>query len=175
VTATLAVLFAAVLLGLSFATDVVGLTAGSVGIRLAGQGALGLAATTAVAVHVTHRRGLALGITSAVGRRVHRLRAPAAGCGTRPHRQLHPPVVLAAAALPLATAVAAVLAPAPPTTPAGTRQEAGRAVAGWLRADGRTRPTSPQRRSRCVDDVRDRTSAVPGRRPALLNPTIGRT
>ncbi len=61
------VVFGAVLLGLSFATDVFGLTAGFVGIRMAGQGALGLAATTAVAVHVAHRRGLALGITAAAG------------------------------------------------------------------------------------------------------------
>ncbi|MGB6179767.1 MAG: MFS transporter [Rhodococcus sp. (in: high G+C Gram-positive bacteria)] len=63
----LGMVFGAVLVGLSFATDIFGLTAGFVGIRMAGQGALGLAATTAVAVHVAHRRGLALGITAAAG------------------------------------------------------------------------------------------------------------
>ncbi|WP_232433551.1 MFS transporter [Rhodococcus sp. AW25M09] len=63
----LGLIFGAVLVGLSFAADVFGLTAGFVGIRMVGQGALGLAATTAVAVHVTHRRGLALGITAAAG------------------------------------------------------------------------------------------------------------
>jgi len=63
----IAAVFGAVLIGLSFVTGILGLTAGFIGIRMAGQGALGLAATTAVAVHVTHRRGLALGITSAVG------------------------------------------------------------------------------------------------------------
>lgn len=63
----LGLIFGAVLIGLSFAADVFGLTAGFVGIRMVGQGALGLAATTAVAVHVTHRRGLALGITAAAG------------------------------------------------------------------------------------------------------------
>ncbi|WP_032407524.1 MFS transporter [Rhodococcoides fascians] len=63
----LGLIFGAVLIGLSFAADVFGLTAGFVGIRMVGQGALGLAATTAVAVHVTQRRGLALGITAAAG------------------------------------------------------------------------------------------------------------
>lgn len=63
----LGIVFGAVLIGLSYAADVFGLTAGFVGIRMVGQGALGLAATTAVAVHVTHRRGLALGITAAAG------------------------------------------------------------------------------------------------------------
>ncbi|MFI8568682.1 MFS transporter [Rhodococcus sp. NPDC078407] len=63
----LGLIFGAVLVGLSFAADVFGLTAGFVGIRMVGQGALGLAATTAVAVHVTQRRGLALGITAAAG------------------------------------------------------------------------------------------------------------
>lgn len=63
----LGLVFGAVLIGLSFAADVFGLTAGFVGIRMVGQGALGLAATTAVAVHVTQRRGLALGITAAAG------------------------------------------------------------------------------------------------------------
>ncbi|WP_241769601.1 MFS transporter [Rhodococcus opacus] len=67
VMAAIAALFGAVLIGISFATDIVGLTAGFVGIRMAGQGALGLAATTLVAKHVTERRGLALGVTAAAG------------------------------------------------------------------------------------------------------------
>lgn len=59
--------FALIVLGLSFATNIVGLTVGFVGIRMAGQGALSLTATTAIARAVHHRRGLALGITSAIG------------------------------------------------------------------------------------------------------------
>ncbi|MGB5951568.1 MAG: MFS transporter, partial [Ornithinimicrobium sp.] len=49
------------------AGDIVGLTAGFIGVRMAGQGALSLAATTVVARTITHRRGLALGIATAVG------------------------------------------------------------------------------------------------------------
>ncbi|MEV7756792.1 MFS transporter [Microbacterium sp. NPDC089180] len=66
-TIAIALFFASVLVGLSFAAEFIGLAAGYVGVRMAGQGALSLAATTAVAHHVTHRRGLALGISSAIG------------------------------------------------------------------------------------------------------------
>ncbi|GHE66887.1 MFS transporter [Streptomyces anthocyanicus] len=59
--------FGAILLGLSFVTGLVGLTAGFIGIRMAGQGALSLVATTTVAYWFDRRRGLALGITSAIG------------------------------------------------------------------------------------------------------------
>jgi len=59
--------FAMVLLALSFVSEIVGLTAGFVGVRMIGQGALTLAATTAVARGIQHRRGLALGIASAMG------------------------------------------------------------------------------------------------------------
>ncbi|MGQ1799086.1 MFS transporter [Kocuria oceani] len=59
--------FAAFLLGLSFVGDLVGLTAGFIGVRMAGQGALSLAATTLVARTITHRRGLALGAATALG------------------------------------------------------------------------------------------------------------
>lgn len=59
--------FGAVLIGIGFATSLLTLTAGFVGIRMCGQGALGLVATTLVAVHATNRRGLKLGITAAVG------------------------------------------------------------------------------------------------------------
>lgn len=59
--------FALILLALSFVTDILGLTAGFTGVRMAGQGALSLAATTAVARAIHHRRGLALGLTSAIG------------------------------------------------------------------------------------------------------------
>jgi MFS family permease len=63
----IAVLFSGILFALSFVGDIVGLTAGYVGVRMFGQGALGLAATTAVAQIVRRRRGLALGISGAVG------------------------------------------------------------------------------------------------------------
>jgi MFS family permease len=59
--------FGAILLALSAVTNVVGLTAGFVGVRMAGQGALGLTATTAVAVWFSRRRGVAVGLVSAVG------------------------------------------------------------------------------------------------------------
>ncbi|MBE0010130.1 MULTISPECIES: MFS transporter [unclassified Arthrobacter] len=62
-----ALVFAGTLLALSFATDIAGLTVGFVFLRMAGQGALTLAATTAVVKAITTRRGLALGITAAVG------------------------------------------------------------------------------------------------------------
>nr|WP_230416916.1 MFS transporter [Micromonospora tarapacensis] len=63
----LGVVFGAALLGASTVTDILGLTAAFTGLRMFGQGALSLAATTTVALYVTHRRGLALGIVSAAG------------------------------------------------------------------------------------------------------------
>ncbi len=53
--------------GLSAVSGVVGLTAGFVGIRFAGQGALTLIATTLVAYHVQRRLGVAVGVVTAVG------------------------------------------------------------------------------------------------------------
>jgi MFS family permease len=65
--AAVGAVFGSVLLALSAVSNIVGLTAGFVGVRMAGQGALGLAATTAVAVWFTRRRGVAVGLVSAVG------------------------------------------------------------------------------------------------------------
>ncbi len=59
--------FGAVLISLSFVSSIVGLTAGFVGVRMAGQGALGLTATTAVALWFDRRRGMAVGLVSAIG------------------------------------------------------------------------------------------------------------
>lgn len=59
--------FGAVLIGLSMVSGIVGLSAGFVGVRLAGQGALGLTAVTVTAYWFERRRGTALGIVSAVG------------------------------------------------------------------------------------------------------------
>ena len=67
VTIAIGAAFALILVALSFVGEIIGLTAGFTGVRMAGQGALTLAATTAVARAITHRRGLALGITSAIG------------------------------------------------------------------------------------------------------------
>ncbi|MGB3593121.1 MAG: MFS transporter [Ornithinimicrobium sp.] len=67
VTAVIGIVFATFLLVLSVAGSVFGLTAGFIGVRMAGQGALSLAATTVVARTVVRRRGLALGIATAVG------------------------------------------------------------------------------------------------------------
>lgn len=64
---TIGAVFGGVLLGLAFVTGVVGLTAGFVGVRMAGQGALGLTATTAVAMWFVRRRGLAVGLVCAIG------------------------------------------------------------------------------------------------------------
>jgi MFS family permease len=59
--------FGAALIGLSWVTDLFGLAAGYVGVRLAGQGALTLVATTAVALWFDRRRGTASGVSTAVG------------------------------------------------------------------------------------------------------------
>ncbi|MFZ5847295.1 MAG: MFS transporter [Actinomycetota bacterium] len=67
--------FGAVLLSLALVQGLTGLTLGFVGIRLLGQGALGLTATTAAARWFIRRRGSALGIVSAAG---------AAGISTAP-------------------------------------------------------------------------------------------
>lgn len=63
----IAVVFSLTLVGLSFVQNIVGLTVGYVGVRMFGQGALGLASSTAVAQIVRRRRGLALGISGAIG------------------------------------------------------------------------------------------------------------
>ncbi|MCZ2837979.1 MFS transporter [Modestobacter sp. VKM Ac-2985] len=65
--AVIGAVFGGVLISLSLVSGLVGLTAGFVGVRMAGQGALGLTATTAVAVWFIRRRGLALGLVSASG------------------------------------------------------------------------------------------------------------
>lgn len=64
---TVAAAFGAVLIAMSLATNLVSVGAGFIGIRMLGQGALGLTATTATALWFTRRRGLALGLVSAVG------------------------------------------------------------------------------------------------------------
>lgn len=59
--------FGAILVASSAMSGPVGLVAGFVGIRLAGQGALNLVATTTVALYVSRRRGSAIGLASAIG------------------------------------------------------------------------------------------------------------
>ncbi|WP_159619242.1 MFS transporter [Ruania rhizosphaerae] len=59
--------FGAILIALSFVTSIVGLTFGFVGIRMMGQGALTLTATTMVALWFERRRGFAMGIVTAIG------------------------------------------------------------------------------------------------------------
>lgn len=63
----IALAFGAVLLAASAATELVGLTAAFIGIRVGGQGALNLVATTTVAIYVHRRRGFAMGVTTAIG------------------------------------------------------------------------------------------------------------
>jgi MFS family permease len=65
--AVIGFVFGAVLIALSLISSIAGLTAGFVGVRMAGQGALGLTATTAIALWFDRRRGLAIGIMSAIG------------------------------------------------------------------------------------------------------------
>jgi MFS family permease len=67
VMAGIGIVFSAALCSLAAVSSIVGLTAGFVVIRMAGQGALGLAATTAVALWFDRRRGTAVGLVSAVG------------------------------------------------------------------------------------------------------------
>lgn len=59
--------FGGVLVALPAVSGIAWLTAGFAGLRMLGQGALNLTATTAVAVYIERRRGLAMGITAAVG------------------------------------------------------------------------------------------------------------
>lgn len=59
--------FGAILVAASAVGEIVGLTAAFVGIRMGGQGALNLVATTTVACYVYRRRGLAVGLVSALG------------------------------------------------------------------------------------------------------------
>lgn len=59
--------FGGILLAATAVTELVGLTAAFIGIRLGGQSALNLVATTTVAVHVDRHRGFAMGVTSALG------------------------------------------------------------------------------------------------------------
>ncbi|WP_211658872.1 MFS transporter [Phytoactinopolyspora halophila] len=65
--AAIGAVFGTVLIGLAAVSEIVGLTVGFAGIRLAGQGALGLTATSAAALWFTRRRGFATGIVSAIG------------------------------------------------------------------------------------------------------------
>jgi MFS family permease len=65
--AVVGAVFGAFLIALSTVSGLLGVTAGFVGIRMAGQGALGLTATTATALWFTRRRGVAVGIVSALG------------------------------------------------------------------------------------------------------------
>jgi MFS family permease len=65
--AAIGAVFGAVLIGLSTVSGIVGLTVGFIGIRLAGQGALSLTATTAAALWFQRRRGTAIGLVTAIG------------------------------------------------------------------------------------------------------------
>lgn len=61
------VTFSATLLAVSFVATWIDVAVGYTGLRMAGQGALSLATITVLARAVQHRRGLALGIASAIG------------------------------------------------------------------------------------------------------------
>nr|WP_277605328.1 MFS transporter [Glycomyces sp. L485] len=65
--AVIAAAFSLSLVGLSLATDIIGLGAGFVGIRMLGQGALGLCAATLVSRWYEKRRGTVLGLQGAIG------------------------------------------------------------------------------------------------------------
>jgi len=65
--AIIGALFGGLLVGMSLVANIVGLTVGFIGIRMMGQGALNLTATTAVALWFTRKRGFAMGIVAAAG------------------------------------------------------------------------------------------------------------
>lgn len=67
VIAVIGLVFSGALFAMSAVTSLTGLTGTFVLIRMAGQGALGLAATTLVAHWFTRRRGTVLGAVSAIG------------------------------------------------------------------------------------------------------------
>jgi MFS family permease len=67
VIAAIGLVFSGALFALSSVTSLASLTGSFVLIRMAGQGALGLAATTLVAHWFTRRRGTVLGVVSAIG------------------------------------------------------------------------------------------------------------
>ncbi len=60
-------LFAVVLAAMAGVAGLITLTVGFVGIRMLGQGGLSLVATTAVAPWFDRRRGMAIGVTTAIG------------------------------------------------------------------------------------------------------------
>lgn len=65
--AGVALVFGGILIASSLIAGVPSLTMAFIGMRVGGQGALSLVATTAVAVYIEQRRGLAMGLTSAIG------------------------------------------------------------------------------------------------------------
>ena len=65
--ALIGLIFSIMLMSMSLVSGIIGLTAGFIGVRMMGQGALSLVATTAVALWFTRKRGLAMGIVSAAG------------------------------------------------------------------------------------------------------------
>ncbi|WP_191271616.1 MFS transporter [Nocardiopsis terrae] len=67
VLALVALGFGSFLMLLACAQELVGLTAGFVGVRALGQGGMSMIATTAVAISVTRNRGTLLGLTSSLG------------------------------------------------------------------------------------------------------------
>ncbi|PXY17040.1 MFS transporter [Prauserella flavalba] len=65
--AAIALCFGTILIAATAASEITGMTAAFIGIRIGGQGALNLVATTTVAIYVHRRRGFAIGVASAVG------------------------------------------------------------------------------------------------------------
>ncbi|MCR3719572.1 Sugar phosphate permease [Prauserella flava] len=67
VMAAIGLCFGATLLAAGTVTEFIGLTSAFVGIRIGGQAALSLVATTVVAMYMQRHKGLATGIVSAIG------------------------------------------------------------------------------------------------------------
>jgi MFS family permease len=65
--AAVAACFGLILIAGSAVSEIAGLTGAFIGIRVGGQGALNLVATTTVAIYVQRRRGFAIGVSSAIG------------------------------------------------------------------------------------------------------------
>ncbi|MFE7462562.1 MFS transporter [Streptomyces sp. NPDC057499] len=121
--------FGGILIASSLIAGVPSLTMAFIGMRVGGQGALSLVATTAVAVYVERRRGLAMGLTSAVGTAIISL-APLALERVIQHQGWRTALVLEGLAVLLFVVPAALFLPPRPQRGTDSPKGEGTARAG---------------------------------------------